>query len=119
MMGRHSHPSRSRSVISNKENVSPNSVARLPRKVKKRKASASTVLKTSSSKKVRQERPADPPVTLITLPYDVHHLLLQYLDVTSMECLANTCSHFQSMINGRYLLSVKGDAGSNAAEDQS
>ena len=55
-----------------------------------------------SSKKARIAAPA----SLVSLPYDVQNLLTRYLDVRSLEALAQTCSHFDLMINGRYLTSV-------------
>lgn len=95
-MGRHS---------SNKENVSPNQAAPLPKNAKKRKA-PSDLKNSGSSKKARQEGAAPTQVTLLMLPYDVQELLLQYLDVVSMEILAKTCSYYDSLINGRFLTSV-------------
>ena len=87
---------------SNKENISSNQVA--PRKDKKRKASSAKEIPSSSGcKRVKQEGPA---LSLMSLPSDVHYLLLQYLDVRSMDRLARTCSHFDSLIRGRYLTSV-------------
>ena len=94
---------------SNKENISTNQVARPPRKDKKRKVSSAKEIPSSSGcKRVKQEGPAlsPPRLSLMTLPSDVHYLLLQYLDVTSMRRLALTCSHFDSLIKGRYLTSV-------------
>ena len=65
-----------------------------------------------SSKKARRGRSwtsiaaRSPPPSLLSLPYDVQDLLTRYLDVKSLEALAQTCSHFDLMINGRYLTSV-------------
>ena len=95
--------------VQNKENVAPDQGSR-PKKISK-KRKVSPVLEMTpasiSSKKMRKEgRPCVPPLTLLTLPYDVKEQLLTYLDIKSMEALAKTCSHFDLMINGRYLTSL-------------
>ena len=99
---------------SNKENVSPNQAAPLPKNAKKRKA-PSDLKNSGSSKKARQEGAAPTQVTLLMLPYDVQELLLQYLDVVSMENLVKTCSYYDSLINGRFLTSVHLPFRSNGA----
>jgi len=47
-----------------------------------------------------------PPPTMMTLPYELQEKLLRYLDVAALESLSKTCSHFDLMINGRYLTSL-------------
>jgi len=47
-----------------------------------------------------------PPATMMTLPWEVQFELTRYLDVASLEALSQTCSHFDSLINGRYLTTI-------------
>jgi len=47
-----------------------------------------------------------PSPTLLTLPVEVQNRFLSYLDVTSIESLGRTCSHFDLLINGRFLTSL-------------
>ena len=98
----------------NKENVPPPG-GDSQRQKKSKKRNNSSVLapsKAPSKKKLKMTRTGKelPPPEILTflgLPYDVLDHLLQFLDVRSLEALGRTCSHFDLMINGRYLTTVK------------
>ena len=106
--------SRSRRVKQgNKENVPPPGVDSQRQKKSRKRNNSSVLANLASSKKklkmTRARKELAPPETLafLGLPYDVLDYLLQFLDVQTLEALGSTCSHFDLMINGRYLTSVR------------
>ena len=95
------------------------------KKAKKAKVSIKRAKKVSAKDSTKLELSNPVRATLMSLNYDVQDKLLQYLDVQvrlsnnitfsseilffnlqSLEALSKTCSHFDLMINGRYLTSV-------------
>ena len=71
-----------------------------PPSIKKQKRKQATSIKQLETKNLF------PSPTLLTLPVEVQNRFLSYLDVTSIESLGRTCSHFDLLINGRFLTSL-------------
>ena len=59
-----------------------------------------------NAKKPSETKSLSPPLTLLCLPVEIQNRFLSYLDVSSMESLGQTCSHFDLLINGRFLTSL-------------
>jgi len=93
-----------------KEKLTPTVLRRSTRK----RSNVSSVFSSPppSAKKARkivQTPPVSPPVpppTLLSLPYCAIIKLLLYLDVDSLENMSSTCSYFDLLIAGRFLLSI-------------
>ena len=79
----------------------------LRRSARKRSVPAA-ISPTTSAKIPRKSQVLSPktPCTLQTLPYCTISRLLLHLDVDSLENLSATCSYFDQLIAGRFLLSV-------------
>ena len=78
------------------------------RSTRKRSLSFATGGAASSAKRSKKgtKTPSPTAPTLTTLPYYVTESLLLYLDVDTLENLSATCTYFDQLLAGRFLLSI-------------
>ena len=77
-----------------------------PSTKKPRKSRVPVIQSVSSQITKTVSKSITPPQTLMSIPYELQDYLFRYLDVEALEALSATCSHFDLMIKGRYLISI-------------